>query len=105
MRASGLPYTLLRPGRLTDGPYTSYDLNTLLRATSSERRCVILATGDTLNPQASSRIVVAEAALQALSCAASADRDYDVGSADGEGGPEADPSKWERLFLEARPAA
>ena len=29
--ASGLPYTLLRPSRLTDGPYTSYDLNTLLQ--------------------------------------------------------------------------
>lgn len=29
--ASGLPYTILRPSRLTDGPYTSYDLNTLLQ--------------------------------------------------------------------------
>lgn len=24
---SGLPFTIIRPGRLTDGPYTSYDLN------------------------------------------------------------------------------
>lgn len=31
LMASGLPYTLLRPSRLTDGPYTSYDLNTLLQ--------------------------------------------------------------------------
>ena len=30
---SGIPYTILRPGRLTDGPYTSYDVNTVLRAT------------------------------------------------------------------------
>lgn len=37
---SGLPYTLLRPGRLTDGPYTSYDLNTLLKATSGTKRAV-----------------------------------------------------------------
>ena len=29
---SGLPFTILRPGRLTDGPYTSYDINTLLKA-------------------------------------------------------------------------
>jgi uncharacterized protein YbjT (DUF2867 family) len=29
LMASGLPYTVLRPGRLTDGPYTSYDVNTV----------------------------------------------------------------------------
>ncbi|KAJ9558764.1 hypothetical protein OSB04_013378 [Centaurea solstitialis] len=34
VRNSGLPYTIIRPGRLTDGPYTSYDLNTLLKATA-----------------------------------------------------------------------
>ena len=31
LEATGLPYTIMRPGRLTDGPYTSYDLNTLLK--------------------------------------------------------------------------
>lgn len=31
LEGSGLPYTILRPSRLTDGPYTSYDLNTLLQ--------------------------------------------------------------------------
>jgi hypothetical protein len=103
LRDSGLPYTILRPGRLTDGPYTSYDLNTLLRATSGERRAVQLATGDTLNPQASSRLVVAEAALQALCCAAAARRDFDVGSTLGAG-PGADPAQWDTLFREARPA-
>ena len=30
LRASGLNYTIVRPGRLIDGPYTSYDLNTLI---------------------------------------------------------------------------
>lgn len=34
LEASGLPFTIFRPGRLTDGPYTSYDLNTLLKATA-----------------------------------------------------------------------
>ena len=29
--ASGMPYTVLRPSRLTDGPYTSFDVNTLLK--------------------------------------------------------------------------
>jgi hypothetical protein len=36
LEASGLPYTILRPSRLTDGPYTSYDLNTLLQVWTAE---------------------------------------------------------------------
>ena len=32
LQQSGLPWTIVRPNRLTDGPYTSYDLNTLLQA-------------------------------------------------------------------------
>lgn len=35
----------IRAGRLTDGPYTSYDLNTLLKATAGERRAVLLGQG------------------------------------------------------------
>ena len=34
-----------RPGRLTDGTYTSYDLNTLLKATAGERRAVVIGKG------------------------------------------------------------
>jgi len=34
-----------RPGRLTDGPYTSYDLNTLLKATAGQRRAVLVGQG------------------------------------------------------------
>lgn len=37
---------LSRPGRLTDGPYTSYDLNTLLKATAGERRAVVIGQGN-----------------------------------------------------------
>lgn len=40
-----MPFTLLRPGRLTDGPYTSYDLNTLLKATSGTKRAVQARAG------------------------------------------------------------
>lgn len=40
LQRSGIPWVLLRPGRLTDGPYTSYDLNTLLQATSGQRQDV-----------------------------------------------------------------
>ena len=38
LEQSGLPWTIIRPSRLTDGPYTSYDLNTLLKATSGTRQ-------------------------------------------------------------------
>lgn len=37
-----------RPGRLTDGPYTSYDLNTLLKATAGQRRAVVIGQGKPL---------------------------------------------------------
>lgn len=36
---------LARAGRLTDGPYTSYDLNTLLKATAGERCAVVVSQG------------------------------------------------------------
>ena len=58
LQQSGLPWTICRPGRLTDGPYTSYDLNTLLQATSGSRQDVQLSAKDDLNGQAS-RIVLA----------------------------------------------
>lgn len=38
-------FVVTRPGRLTDGPYTSYDLNTLLKATAGERRAVLIGQG------------------------------------------------------------
>lgn len=57
---SGLPYTIFRPSRLTDGPYTSYDLNTLLKSTAGARQDVQLAPTDSLLGEAS-RIAVAGA--------------------------------------------
>ncbi len=63
--ASGLLYTIIRPGRLIDGPYTSYDLNTLLKATTNGKQGIVLGTGDTLNGQ-TSRIDVAAACVECL---------------------------------------
>ncbi|NER51483.1 MAG: SDR family oxidoreductase [Symploca sp. SIO1B1] len=63
--SSGLPYTIIRPGRLIDGPYTSYDLNTLLKATTGGKLAVVLGTGDTLSGQ-TSRIDVASACVECL---------------------------------------
>lgn len=63
--SSGLPYTIIRPGRLIDGPYTSYDLNTLLKAKTSGKFGVVVGTGDTLVGQ-TSRIDVAIACVECL---------------------------------------
>ena len=39
---SGLPYTIIRPARLIDGPYTSYDLNTLLQAKTNGKKVLLI---------------------------------------------------------------
>ncbi len=62
---SGLPYTIIRPGRLIDGPYTSYDLNTLIRAKTGGKLGVVLGAGDKLTGQ-TSRIDVANACVESI---------------------------------------
>lgn len=69
IETSGLPYTIIRPGRLIDGPYTSYDLNTLLKAKTGGKKAIILGRGDELNGD-TSRIDVANVAIECL--------DYDI---------------------------
>ncbi len=63
--SSGLPYTIIRPGRLIDGPYTSYDLNTLLKAKTGGKLGVVLGKGDTVQGDAS-RIDVAAACVESI---------------------------------------
>lgn len=99
LRDSGIPYTIIRPGRLTDGPYTSYDLNTLLKATAGTRRDVIIGQGDTLVGEAS-RVVVAEACIQALDIPCTIGQTFEVNSVEGEG-PGKDRTQWETLFQRA----
>ena len=62
---SGLPYTIIRPGQLTDGPYTSRDFNSLVQASTEGKLGVVMKTGDTLNGQ-TSRIDVAAACVACL---------------------------------------
>jgi len=62
---SGLPYTIIRPARLIDGPYTSYDLNTLLKATTGGKLGVVVGMGDTLSGE-TSRIDVASACVECI---------------------------------------
>ncbi|KAJ4980213.1 hypothetical protein NE237_010993 [Protea cynaroides] len=96
---SGLPFTIIRPGRLTDGPYTSYDLNTLLKATAGQRRAVLIGQGDKLVGEVS-RLVVAEACIQALDVEFTRGQVYEINSVEGEG-PGSDPEKWRELFRSA----
>ncbi|KAK8595955.1 hypothetical protein V6N13_000625 [Hibiscus sabdariffa] len=96
LRESGLPFTIIRAGRLTDGPYTSYDLNTLLQATAGQRRAVVIGQGDKLVGEVS-RLVVAEACIQALDIEFTQGKIYEINSVEGEG-PGTDPEKWQQLF-------
>ncbi|KAJ9558880.1 hypothetical protein OSB04_013494 [Centaurea solstitialis] len=87
VRNSGLPYTIIR---LTDGPYTSYDLNTLLKATA----------GDKLVGEVS-RLVVAEACIQALDIDFTQGQIYEINSVPGDG-PGSDTEKWKEIFKAAQ---
>ncbi|CAI5981928.1 unnamed protein product [Closterium sp. NIES-65] len=100
VKSSGIPYTILRPGRLTDGPYTSYDLNTLLKATAGMRKAVEVKRGsDTLSGE-TSRVVLAEGCVQALGVKAAENEVFEMLSVEGEG-PGGDESAWEKIFASA----
>jgi len=98
---SGLPYTIVRPNRLCDGPYTSYDLNTLLKGVAGERQDIILTRQDDQVGE-TSRIAVAESMVQSLTSPACVDATFSIGSVklDGDGGnaPGQDEGKWHALF-------
>ena len=97
LRSSGLPLTILRPGRLIDGPYTSYDLNTLLKATTDEsRKGVKVAAGDSLDGQ-TSRLAVAEAVVQSLALSCTEGKELCLETVEGEG-PGQSRQKWEALL-------
>lgn len=90
---SGLPYTIIRPGRLIDGPFTSYDLNTLLKATTGGQYNVVLGQGDTLSGEAS-RIDVARAAVECLAVTATEGKVFDLINQ----GPRPDTIDWSGLL-------
>ena len=74
---SGLPYTIIRPGQLTDGPYTSSDFNTLVQASTEGKLGIVMATGDTLNGQ-TSRIDVAAACVACLEIEAAKNKAFEM---------------------------
>lgn len=74
---SGLPYTIIRPGQLTDGPYTSRDFNTLIQASTDSKLGVVVETGEALNGQ-SSRIDVAAACVACLEIAVTENKAFEI---------------------------
>ncbi|MEO0769435.1 MAG: SDR family oxidoreductase [Cyanobacteria bacterium J06649_4] len=74
---SGLPYTIIRPGQLTDGPYTSRDFNSLIKASTEGKVGIVVDTGDTLNGQ-TSRIDVAAACVACLTIPATENKAFEI---------------------------
>lgn len=91
--ASGLPYTIIRPARLIDGPYTSYDLNTLLRAKTDGQKAVKIELGDRLNGE-TSRIDVANACVEALFNDTTINQDFSLINS----GDRNNTTQWSELF-------
>lgn len=93
---SGLPYTIIRPGQLTDGPYTSRDFNTLVQASTEGKLGIVVGTGDTINGQ-TSRIDVAAACVAALEIDTAKNKAFEVINK-GDRPAELD---WAKLFASA----
>ncbi|NET33250.1 MAG: SDR family oxidoreductase [Cyanothece sp. SIO1E1] len=92
---SGLPYTIIRPGRLIDGPYTSYDLNTLWQAKTSGKLGVCIGTGDTLSGQ-TSRIDLATACVECISSAETEGKVFELVNR----GPRPAMIDWKMLYAQ-----
>ena len=95
IKSSGLPYTIIRPGRLIDGPYTSYDLNTLLKAKTDGKKAVVIGTGDTLNGE-TSRIDVANACVECLNHDSTVNKAFELVNS----GDKSATTNWESLFYQ-----
>ncbi len=91
--SSGLPYTIIRPGRLIDGPYTSYDLNTLWQAKTSGKLAVKIGTGDVLVGQ-TSRIDVATACVECIFNPTTEGKIFELVNS----GPRPPITDWQALF-------
>jgi len=103
LKQSGIPYTVLRPSRLTDGPYTSYDLNTLLQGVSGTRNQLKVSPEDVLRGECG-RVALSEAIAQILSLSCTVDQTFHLESVEGPGATN--EAEWERLFCDAvSPAA
>jgi uncharacterized protein YbjT (DUF2867 family) len=96
LRQSGLPFTILRPGRLIDGPFTSLDLNTLLQARTNQKLGVVVWTGDRLTGD-TSRMDVAAACVACLDLPNTLGKAYELINQ----GPRPADLDWAELFAQA----
>ena len=94
---SGFPYTIIRPGRLIDGPYTSYDLNTLLQAKTDGKKGVVIESGDSLNGD-TSRIDVANACVESLFNSNTINQDFSIINS----GTRPKNISWQQLFTQLK---
>jgi uncharacterized protein YbjT (DUF2867 family) len=90
---SDIPYTIIRPSRLIDGPFTSYDLNTLLQAKTKVEQGVVIDTGDKISGQ-SSRIDVANACVECLSSEKTKNKAFEIINQ----GEREKPLNWQKLW-------
>lgn len=97
IRQSGLTYTIIRPARLIDGPFTSYDLNTLFKASTEGTQGVVVGTGDQLNGQ-TSRIDVAAACVASLTEPGAKNKVFELINQ----GPRPQQIDWTQLLSEMR---
>ena len=97
IKASGIPYTIVRPCRLTDAPYTSYDLNTLIKGESGARKEVLITTEEKLDGE-TSRVAVAEACMRSLMMEVCSNQEFSIESIDGEGPKNQDD--WSTRFAD-----
>ena len=95
IKSSGLPYTIIRPARLIDGPYTSYDLNTLLRAKTDGKKAVVVKPGDSLDGE-TSRIDVANVCVESLFHDITINKDLCIANS----GDRPAHTDWSQLFTE-----
>ncbi len=95
IKSSGLSYTIIRPARLIDGPYTSYDLNTLLRAKTNGNKAVVIDTGDILNGE-TSRIDVANVCVECLNYDSTINKTFEIINS----GARPPRINWSRLFAQ-----
>ncbi|MEL6929395.1 MAG: SDR family oxidoreductase [Cyanobacteria bacterium J06600_6] len=90
---SSFEYTIIRPARLIDGPYTSYDLNTLLRAKTDGQKAVVIKPGDSLDGE-TSRIDVANACVECLLHDTTINKDFSIANS----GDRPANTDWSLLF-------
>lgn len=95
--SSGIPYTIVRPGVLSEGPYTGKGVNDrFIRATTGSLTGVALSNHDDINGKAA-RSVVAELLVQSFLIESLENRVLAIESTD-DAGPGTDSDEWEKLI-------